>query len=378
MLYIYPDYYKEFSCTADACEDTCCAGWQICIDEKTLKKYRQVKGTYRKKMRHSINWKKGMFCQKEEKRCVFLREDNLCDMYAVLGAESLCRTCRLYPRHIEEFEGIREISLSASCPEVARILLTRNQPVKFHSIERPGEETYDDFDPFLYSVLADARETLFGILQEPETPVDTKILLMLGLAWDVQRRVDKSELFACEEVLKKYQDGKWNKAAERKKQQHEAQKEKHFRFMKKLFRNLHELELLKEDWLIFLRETEDCLYAGGSESYYEIQCEFNNWLKESSLNWEMIAQQLCVYYVYTYFCGSVYDGRIFAEAQMAAAYVYLIREMLTAKWLTNTKTLDIEDVIEIVYRFSRELEHSDRNLIVWENLLEGQKRLWLK
>lgn len=92
----------------------------------------------------------------------------------------------------------------------------------------------------------------------------------------------------------------------------------------------------------------------------------------------MIAQQLCVYYVYTYFCGSVYDGRIFAEAQMAAAYVYLIREMLTAKWLTNTKTLDIEDVIEIVYRFSRELEHSDRNLIVWENLLEGQKRLWLK
>ena len=29
-----PDYYKEFSCIAGACPDTCCAGWQIVIDDK--------------------------------------------------------------------------------------------------------------------------------------------------------------------------------------------------------------------------------------------------------------------------------------------------------------------------------------------------------
>lgn len=32
MLYTRPDYYKEFTCTAKQCEDTCCAGWQIVID----------------------------------------------------------------------------------------------------------------------------------------------------------------------------------------------------------------------------------------------------------------------------------------------------------------------------------------------------------
>ena len=37
-----PDYYKEFTCIADVCPDTCCAGWQIVIDEKSLKKYRRV------------------------------------------------------------------------------------------------------------------------------------------------------------------------------------------------------------------------------------------------------------------------------------------------------------------------------------------------
>ena len=28
------DYYKEFSCIAGACPDTCRAGWQIVIDDK--------------------------------------------------------------------------------------------------------------------------------------------------------------------------------------------------------------------------------------------------------------------------------------------------------------------------------------------------------
>ena len=36
MLYRYPDYYDRFACIADRCEETCCAGWQIVIDEDAL------------------------------------------------------------------------------------------------------------------------------------------------------------------------------------------------------------------------------------------------------------------------------------------------------------------------------------------------------
>ena len=39
MLFTRPDYYEDFECIADKCEDTCCAGWQIVIDRETLKKY---------------------------------------------------------------------------------------------------------------------------------------------------------------------------------------------------------------------------------------------------------------------------------------------------------------------------------------------------
>ena len=45
MLYTRPDYYKEFICTAEQCEDTCCAGWQIVIDSASMKKYRGEKSS---------------------------------------------------------------------------------------------------------------------------------------------------------------------------------------------------------------------------------------------------------------------------------------------------------------------------------------------
>ena len=38
MEFTFPNYYKEFSCIAGSCPDICCAGWQIVIDNKTLKK----------------------------------------------------------------------------------------------------------------------------------------------------------------------------------------------------------------------------------------------------------------------------------------------------------------------------------------------------
>ena len=105
MLYTIPDYYEAFSCTADACEDTCCAGWRIVVDEEALERYRAEKGPYQKKLREAVCWRDGTFRQDPLRRCKFLKKDNLCEMYQQLGADSLCKTCRTYPRHTEEFEA---------------------------------------------------------------------------------------------------------------------------------------------------------------------------------------------------------------------------------------------------------------------------------
>lgn len=362
MLYTIPDYYRQFRCTADKCEDTCCAGWQIVIDKKSLYKYRRIKGKFGRRLRKSVHWRKESFRQDREKRCDFLNEDNLCDLYTELGAEGLCRTCRLYPRHVEEFEGVREITLSVSCPEVARILLSKEEPVHFLTYEKEGEEEYEDYNPFLYSKLADGREEMLRILQNRNLEPGKRTELMLLLARDMERCVEKGELFSCDAVFEEYRK-KASKEASSGASDREA-----IGNPRRLFRNLYEMELLREDWEPHLRETEDILYGKGRSAYEKLHREFKVWLEKNMPQWTIQCEQLLVYFIAVYFCGAVYDGRIYAKARMSAASVFLIYEMLAARWIKNERRLDFEDVTEIVYRYSREMEHSDKNLELMEQI----------
>lgn len=363
MLYRIPDYYKEFRCIAGACEDTCCAGWQIVIDRGSLGKYREDKSGFGRNLQKGIDWKRSVFRQGEGRRCAFLNEDNLCDMYAALGGGALCRTCRLYPRHVEEFEGVREITLSLSCPEVARILLSRTEPVSWKTVEREGEEEFDDFDPFLYSQLLDAREVIRKILQDRKIPLEVRRGLVYGLAHDMQKRVNQRELFSCGEVFEKYQRGSAREFVGGKVIRNKKNAEKKFAFAREMFQKLFLLETLKADWRILLLETEQRLYTENSaEEYRVISEEFHAWMSESRIPWEIQKEQLLVYFIDTYFCGAVYDGQILKKVQFADISVLLIEEILKMRWLRNEKMLDMEEIMEVVYRYSREVEHSDNNL----------------
>ena len=203
MKFIKPNFYDAFHCTAAACSDTCCAGWQIVADEAALKKYKKVTGSFRKRLRKSINWKEGTFKQDRNKRCAILNDENLCDMYKALGEKSLCRTCKMYPRHVEEFEDVREMTLSVSCPEVARILLGKKEPVRFLTYESNKEEEYDDFDPFLYSKLVDARKVMIDILQDRSKRLALRVGLVLAIAHDLQVRIKREDIFSIDDVFEK-------------------------------------------------------------------------------------------------------------------------------------------------------------------------------
>lgn len=369
MLYTIPDYYREFRCLAEACQDTCCAGWEIVVDKKSLRKYRSVKGSFRKRMVRSVNWLRGTFRQSKNGRCTFLNDDNLCDLYTALGRNSLCRTCRRYPRHIEEFEGVREISLSISCPEAARILLEKREATTFLSVEKGGEEEFADFDPFLYSELADLREVIIRILQDRSLETEVRMMLMLGLSHDMQGRVDRRELFSCGALFERYQSGAALRFVRSKLAIEREDIEESWQKAVEAYAGLYQLELLREDWNQGLKESEELLYWRGPGAYALLRDEFTEWVRTGGSAWEVQKEQLLVYFVFTYFCGAVYDGRVYAKALFAAGNVFLIEELLIARWIRNDRQLDLEDIVDIVYRYSREVEHSDKNLLKMEELL---------
>ena len=369
MLYTIPDYYKEFKCIADKCEDTCCAGWQIVIDKESLQKYKKIRGNFRKRMLKSVNRFSGTFRQDKDKRCAFLNENNLCDLYLAQGEDGFCKTCREYPRHTEEFEGVREITLSLSCPEVARIVMNRKEPVHFISYEKDGEEEFDDFDPFLYSVLDDARKEMIRLLQDRSLTVSERTVLVLGMAHDMQGRMNRRELFDCMTVIDKYGTDR-ALVYVREYLNRAYVKEKEIGLTTDMFSHLYQLELLREEWGVLLDETRDLLY-GDMEAYRELRKEFTAHQKGNvALDVDILLEQLLVYFLFTYFPGAVYDGEIYAKAQFAVYCVWMIWELWMARWVKNEKALDLEEMTELVYRFSREVEHSDVNLKTIEKIME--------
>ena len=278
MQITFPAFYKEFSCIADACPDTCCAGWQIVIDNKTLKKYQHFKGPFHNRLHNDIDWKEHIFRQ-YNRRCAFLNEENLCDIYTEAGPKMLCDTCRNYPRHIEEFEGLREISLSLSCPEAARILLSQKE--KVHSRMNTSDTSKD----------------LFKNMWKTIVP---------------------------------------------------------------------EMEVLRPGWKEFLKERLDSLYISSGENDYIYQkSEFDFYCPD----WQIQEEQLLVYWIYTYFCGAVYDDEIFTKVKMAVVCTLFIHELDVGTYLKNEHHFNLNAQIQICYQFSRELEHSDLNLDKFQELM---------
>ena len=278
MRYLKPHFYDQFVCTAGDCPDTCCAGWQIVIDEDSLERYGIEKSEFGKRLRNSIDWEEECFYQ-NNRRCAFLNDENLCDLYKELGPDSLCDTCRLYPRHTEEYEGLRELSLSLSCPEAARILLSQKE--KVHSRMNTSDTSKD----------------LFKNMWKTIVP---------------------------------------------------------------------EMEVLRPGWKEFLKERLDSLYISSGENDYIYQkSEFDFYCPD----WQIQEEQLLVYWIYTYFCGAVYDDEIFTKVKMAVVCTLFIHELDVGTYLKNEHHFNLNDQIQICYQFSRELEHSDLNLNKFQELM---------
>jgi lysine-N-methylase len=254
----------------------------------------------------------------------------------------------------------------------------------------------------------DARESILKMLQDRSLSIHHRMALALAISHDMQAHVDRREMFSCEDIPKKYESETARKYTKERLETFEKDEAGRFEFAQKAFQYLYRLELLKENWLYVLMDADKLLY-GGLASVYEDSVksdaeqkgntaqkggeeqseedidqlryfvnlqEFELWKQEHMSDWDIMLEQMLVYFVFTYFCGAVYDGRIQAKMQVCVYSVYIIEEILRARWLENEKTLSMEEVVELTYRYSREVEHSDQNPERLEHFME--KNPWIR
>lgn len=383
MRYIKPDYFDKFQCAAGECPDTCCAGWQIMIDEDSLERYEEERGMFRKRLLSGIDWQEGCFLQ-NGRRCSMLNDNNLCDMVIAMGEDSLCETCSRYPRHVEEFEGLREWSLSLSCPIAAHLILENQNGLVLLTQEDEEEdplwEEFEDFDFLLFTQLEDARTVLFQIVQNKELPVEERMKYLLQMAAEMQQCVDENKLYDIENLIASYAEkGYDNRSGEDNASQETYQKERlRFKELREHFQVFSRLERLREEWTDVLGDAKRVLYEE-EDTYCRIRQDFLAQYGRQgncSEQRERFLENLLLFFLYTYFCGAVYDDWIYSKVALAVFSTLFVEEFVMCEWFLTDKNSSWDHWVTLAYRYAREVEHSDENLNLLEEWLQHNPYSW--
>lgn len=141
MYQTRPDDYAAFRCLAGACPQTCCAAWEIVVDPDAQDAYLRLQHPLAAKLRRvlRVDSEGDTYFAQTDGRCPFLCADGLCELQRTLGEQSLCRTCRNFPRWEVLLCDRSEQGLSPACPEAARRLLARTEPLRFVSAPLPDD-----------------------------------------------------------------------------------------------------------------------------------------------------------------------------------------------------------------------------------------------
>ncbi|MGL5381651.1 flagellin lysine-N-methylase [Clostridium sp.] len=364
-----PDYFDKFNCIASECEDTCCAGWGIVIDEETHKHYLSVEGEFGERLRSEIITEDGenIFTLKGED-CAFLNENKLCDIYSNLGGDSLCYTCRQYPRYLEEFGSLREIGISLSCPEAARIILRDSEKVKFNITENDEEvSSYNDINPTLYINLVQCRNIVFNFMQNRDLDINVRCALSLIFVDEIQKKIDSNDIKDIKEVKDKFLNEDFiNKTIEEIKvyRNNGSKKYENLNGVLNVFKGLKHINpndpLGLDDALRYFWQSEE-----DEELYLNIYKKFEEYYKDKEYHFE----QILVYFVYRYFMKSVFDYDVLAKIKTAIISCIMIKELSVVRYLEN-KEFTEEDMVDIAHTYSKDVEHLEENIETLAEIFE--------
>lgn len=202
---LIPEYLNDFSCIGSACEDTCCAGWDITVDKKTYQAYRKIRQPemaeklqkyVKRNRKQNDDSDYAKFILDENKNCHMMSEDGLCNIHKELGEEFLCNTCAVYPRYLTRVDNVTEKSLTLSCPEAARVVLLREEGIGFIETEEPKNTRglmNNEIRLEKYPHFWDLRIFIIQLMQSRQQSIEIR-LIVLGLFLQKFEQLKPNEL----------------------------------------------------------------------------------------------------------------------------------------------------------------------------------------
>jgi lysine-N-methylase len=191
--HLRPLYAKRFKCIGSACEDNCCHGWDVSIDQAAYEKYKAIPALENDLERllvinnGSDNASYAFFKLQPSCRCPMQLEDGLCRIHREFGEDYLPKTCATYPRATKRIDGLPEHALVLSCPEAARVVLLEPQLLtpngspasgnKYSRLIALGDEAISTLDkPMRY--FWEGREFSMALVQDRRYPLWQRLFLL--------------------------------------------------------------------------------------------------------------------------------------------------------------------------------------------------------
>lgn len=371
MKYHKPSFFDQFKCIGSACTDTCCAGWEIEVDETTAEGYLTEKGAFGDRLRREIGSEPGeYFFKLKNNRCPFLNKENLCDIFINLGEDRLCDICREHPRFYNWFGDYTEVGLGLCCEEAERLLFSDSKQLTFvEEVTQDEEQDYSDEDEYTDASdllddeseeceqMLEERKAIFSILQNRKKNIGARLKrLLLQLP------------YADEMLLLTVPILEWDDPESIPKLDYNAKPSTNTLKNSALFliRFFGGMESLDETWPSMMKELEQNI-----DSLIDVDkaAEFIQFMKGENRLYEY--EHIAVYLVYRYYPEILFDGQIEAKILFAAASICLLFLMDLQCFQKNTAYTQ-QDRIELVRRFSKEIEYCPENMERFEKCCTEQ------
>ena len=378
MKTMMPHYYKDFKCTASKCTDTCCAGWEIIIDADTYNNYKKVCGEFGERLKSNLtlyeDGEPGFVLQNHN--CPFLNKNNLCDIYTELGEDFLCYTCKTYPRFIEEYSNSRDIGISLSCPEAARLILKDSKPVNFEVSE--DKEMVDIFDDINFDIsmhLLSARKMALDILQNRSISLNHRIAILVNFAHDIQEAINANNLSKVTDIVNKYSKEHYQKELINEFDKYKTKQSHKYDNMLKCMNMYKNLNPINDNWPQIIEHAINYFHKVDDVTFYQKQYDdFDEYYKSKTYEYE----HLIVYFIFQYFMKSVFDEELYSKVTLGVMSYLIIKELNVVRWIDNKYNFDINDQIDIMHMYSKEIENSEKTLYDLEEMFNNSEIFNLK
>lgn len=364
-----PKYMEKFKCIGSECTDTCCAGWDINIDENSLERYKNstgalkslVEGKFLTGDKKDDFFNAGYMILKDGSRCPFLNENMLCDIHGAVGEESLCITCKSYPRVFNIVDGIYEKSALASCEEICRLALMNKEKMEFVEVEEELDEDnieirrIIDTEAFagtesMIQYFWEMRISSINIIQCREYSIEERLNILKGFYGEIEKLRLEEDFESIEDIFDESTNGTLNY---QKYLQESIKADKKFSFAigdDNLIAMIRSPRLKKyaEDY------KNNILLNIEEEAFRDLSEKVDAILKEND------------YIVENYLVNQIFKDLIpfnKGEDMMASVNVLintykLIKEYLKGRIYKSKGRVIAEEVVNVIQAISKDLEHN--------------------